>query len=409
MSVNKKNILVLTSWSFNDPLIQTYTLPYLFYIKKYISADSKIYLYTQTQESYFSDQERNEKMVVRLEEHNIFVIKSKYRNFGLLSLFGYIYSFLKLFVLIFFKKIDALHAWCTPAGSMGYLLSVFTGRKLILDSFEPHAQPMVEGGTWKKNGWAYKILFFFEKKQLEKAYEVICAVAGMEKYSQDTYGIKKERYFSKPACVDLELFSKNRLTDKNTVIQLGLEDKIVCVYAGKFGGLYLTDETFDFFKAAYKFWGHKFRVLLLSGHSDAEISEYVRRSGLPDSCVIKKRVQHDQVPQYLALANFAICPMKPLPSRRYGTPIKNGEYWAMGLPVVITKNISDDSDIIKEYGIGAVLENLDEDCYRAAIRQIDDLLKKNSKEELYRKIRHIAEKYRNFSIADKVYSQIYGS
>jgi len=108
------------------------------------------------------------------------------------------------------------------------------------------------------------------------------------------------------------------------------------------------------------------------------------------------------------LGDFGITPVKPIPTKRYCTPIKDGEYWALGLPVVITKGISDDSDIIKKYKIGSVLEELNEKNYLKAIQEIDVLLKNNTRMELYNKIRPIAEKYRNFDIAEKVYKEIYG-
>ena len=44
-------------------------------------------------------------------------------------------------------------------------------------------------------------------------------------------------------------------------------------------------------------------------------------------------------------------PVKPVPTKRYCTPVKDGEYWALGLPVIITEGISDDSGIIRENGI----------------------------------------------------------
>ena len=97
-----------------------------------------------------------------------------------------------------------------------------------------------------------------------------------------------------------------------------------------------------------------------------------------------------------------------MPSKRYCAPIKNGEYWAMGLPIVIPPNISVDSQIIKESRAGAILESLDEKGYTSAIMQIEAIIKGKSRMEIYNQIRPLAEKYRNFSIAEKIYRKIYG-
>ena len=116
---------------------------------------------------------------------------------------------------------------------------------------------------------------------------------------------------------------------------------------------------------------------------------------------------HSRVPDYMGLGDFAISPYKPVPSRKYSAPIKNSEYWALGLPVIITKNIADDSKIIKEEGIGAVIENLSNEDYLKAIVTIDQLLKENTLDQLYQKIRPIAEDQRNFSRVKSIYEQIY--
>ena len=80
----------------------------------------------------------------------------------------------------------------------------------------------------------------------------------------------------------------------------------------------------------------------------------------------------------------------------------------MGLPVVIPPNISIDSQLIKENRAGAILESFDESGYSKAIAQIDTIIKGKSRAEIYNQIRPLAEKYRNFSIAEEVYRKIYG-
>ena len=46
---NKINVLVFTTWSFYDALIQTYTLPYLKLIKKQLPEGSSIHFITLEQ------------------------------------------------------------------------------------------------------------------------------------------------------------------------------------------------------------------------------------------------------------------------------------------------------------------------------------------------------------------------
>jgi glycosyltransferase involved in cell wall biosynthesis len=399
--MRKENILVLTYWSFNSALIQTYTLPYVYQIQKNISPDSRIFLLTLSENSGKNSaisKEQEEELLSR----NINVINYNYERFGLLMTLRFSRIIPYLLFLIFRQRITILHSWCTPGGAIGYLLSIFSGRPLILDSFEPHAESMVETGTWKKKSFPFRILFTLEKLQLKRAKEVILTTPGMVEYSERAYHVKLKNYFVKPACVDLDHFDP----DKNypNSIDSFSDDNIVCVYAGKFGDLYLEKEVFDFFRIASEYWQGRFRVLLLTGHSDEEISAYCRASGFDRLFLEKRFVPHKDVPGYMKLGTFGICPMKPVPTKQYGTPIKNGEYWAMGLPVVITKNISVDSNIIEKENIGYVLESLTEKEYLKAVKKIDELIRETG---LKYRIREIASKNRNFSISEKIYKAIY--
>ena len=76
----------------------------------------------------------------------------------------------------------------------------------------------------------------------------------------------------------------------------------------------------------------------------------------------------------------------------------------MGLPVVITKNISTDSALIAKHNAGYVLNELNDKEYQAAVEKIAGLLADSSHET---RIRNIAVTQRNFSIAEKIYSAIY--
>ena len=135
-----KNILVLTQWSFKDPLIQAYTLPYVYIIAKQLPLGSKIYLVTFEQEKLKISSSEKSAIKNMLAEKGIFLIDYNYSPFGIISFIKWAGIILHLFTIIFIKKIKFIHAWCTTAGSLGYVLSKASGKPLIIDSYEPHAE-----------------------------------------------------------------------------------------------------------------------------------------------------------------------------------------------------------------------------------------------------------------------------
>ena len=401
-----KNLLILTYWSYKDALIQTYTLPYVRIIKKNLPQKSKIYLFTIEQDFFKMTDAQWQQEKEKLKQENIYLIRFRYSKFGLKMILKFIRIFISLSTLIITKKISKIHAWCTPAGAIGYILSVLTFKPLIIDSYEPHAESMVENGEWIKQSKAFKILFWFEKKMSRKAKTVIALTEGMKHYAKQKYNTQFVKYYVKPSMVNLHKFSFENINNDALIQELRYENKIVGIYAGKFGGIYLKEEVFQLLKTAYTYWDDKFRILILTNSSKQEIYDLAKKVNIPKEILDVKFVNYSEIEKYYKLAHFAINPVKPVPSKRYCTSIKDGEYWAMGLPVIITKNISDDSDIIEKENIGYVLKELNNNEYQKAILKIDELLKQD-KTQLKQKIRNIAIKYRDFSIAEKIYSDIY--
>ncbi len=395
-----KNILILTYWNYKDALVQTYTLPYVKMIAQNLGKESKIFFVTFDKGKIDSTAD--------LDELGITHISFTYKGLGVKSVLIVALSIFKLLFLIKKYKISYIHAWCASAGALGYLLSIFTKTKLVIDSFEPHAESMLENGTWKKSGLPYKMLFKLEKLQAHKATYLIAAAEGMKLYAKEKYAYEGSNYFVKPACVNLNLFQKapENIVEFRKRLKIASND-VVAIYAGKFGGIYLNEEIYDFLKVAYDYWKGRFKVIILSNETKERVMSGCKNVGLPMDVVISLFVPHNEIPQYMNIADFAINPVKPVPSKRYCTSIKDGEYWAMGLPVVITKGISDDSEIIERENIGAVIASFDNRTYLKVVKKIDALLLNELPEVIKERVRNVAIKYRSFEIAENIYRTIY--
>ena len=396
-----REILVITYWGYADALVQTYTLPYVRLMLEVLPAGSRVHLVTLEKPGPPGHTVATDEGIT----HHPF----RYRSFGMGGSGMLLSLCWRLWRIVRRHRVDTVHAWCTPAGMVGYIVSLLAGKPLVIDSYEPHAEAMVENGTWKRGGIAHRVLFLFERLQTRRAKVLIAATEGMRGYAREKYGPTNARWFVKPACVDLERFSEKNIKRPAVLASLGLDGRVVALYAGKFGGIYLDQEVFDLFRAAYDHWGDRLRILLLTPHTPEELGPFIGKAGLDPGLFIIRWVPHSEVPDLMGLADFAITPVKPVPTKRYCTPVKDGEYWALGLPVIITDDISDDSAIVREHRIGSVLKGLDRSGYEQAVREIAALLASHSRKELYDRIRVIAIRYRSFDRAERIYADIYGT
>lgn len=398
------NVLVITYWSYKDALIQSYSLPYIRMIRKQIGEESSVHLVTIEQPHFACTQVEKEEIKAALQKEGIEWHAYSYTPFGYKAMFRWVSTLFQLYHICKDNQIQNIHTFATPAGVIGYLLNRIVGKRLIIDSYEPHAESMVENGTWDDKSLAYRILFSFEKKMTQRAAVVIGTTQGMLEYAEKAYRTSPNRFYHKPACVDLELFQTKNLIREQIRKSLNLENNIVCVYAGKIGGIYLEQEIFDFIKQAVIKWGDRFRLLLLSNISKEDLHTLCEKSKVNKNIVIQQFVPYRNVPEYLSVADFALNPVKPVPSKQYCTSIKDGEYWAMGLPVVIPRNISDDAAIIEKEKIGYVLQSFTTQEYQKALEKIDEI---RFQPNIVEKIRSVAKKYRDYSIAQQVYQEIY--
>lgn len=398
------NILVLTYWSYKEPLVQAATIGYIKEIRKHIGDHGQIYLLTMEKASLKMTFDERKQVDATLSKHGIELITKNYHFFGFRASLSWVKNLIWLIYFCRKKHIDIIHARGSTAGLTAHILSLFTRKKFVVDGFEPHADSMVENGTWKQGSFSFRLLHWSEKQQARRATAVLAMTENMADYSAAAYQHIPGNFYVRPGCVDLTVFN-DRVGDLRVL--LGLTDKLVCVYAGKLGGIYLKEEVFAFYAACYRRYGERFCALLLSDHPPEEVQKLAAEFQIPEGIIIHKHVLHADIPPYLATADFALNPVKPVPSKKYCTSIKDGEYWAMGLPVVITPNISSDSDLIEQENIGVIWRGYDEQGLMVVLEQLDSILRQD-RQALKQKIRQIAIARRDLKIASENYRKLYG-
>jgi glycosyltransferase involved in cell wall biosynthesis len=238
------------------------------------------------------------------------------------------------------------------AGALAYLTSQRTNLPFYVESFEPHADYMLDSGVWSRYDPRYVFQRFWEEKEKRNA-KGLMPVA--ENYRQQLLreGRAATKVVTVPCPVNLASFSYQRQIGQQVRQRLEFgADAIVGVYLGKFGDIYYDQEAFDLFRTAACFFGTRFRLIILTPHPAEEVKAKLTRVGFTESQYFVTKSPHHEVPSYLSAADFAFAPIKPAPCRQYCSPVKVGEYWACGLPVLLTEGVGDDSDIIRQEPAG---------------------------------------------------------
>ena len=258
-----------------------------------------------------------------------------------------------------------------PGAVIAHYVARLTGRPHIVHTFEPHTDYMIEGGTWKKTSWEAILLRKFETLVAKKAAVLMTATQAMIDIWQKK---TKAQFYRVPSCVDIKHFQfneeeRNALRKKYNI----LENEVVFVYLGKFGGMYVEKELLDFFKEvnlSQENSSYDFRFMVLTPDKKEKIEALIHQSGMEMKQFIIESLTREQVPSYLSAADIAFSGVRQYPSKRYCSPIKHGEYWACGLPVIVPDGISDDYLLVRKIEIGWCLPAFTKEAYTETVKKI---------------------------------------
>ena len=306
------------------------------------------------------------------------------------------------------KEKQAELLWCrgATAGGIGVMAHRISEIPLVVDSFEPHSQYMVDSGTWRKFGLKYIV-----QRQLEKSVKrrAVALLPVSEAYRQKLLSERQQpsSLFVFPCVADANKFAYNVNDRRSVRRRLGIADRdVVGIYTGKFGGLYYLNESFNLFGSAFDFWKGRFHLIILTGEDYHHVLAWCRSAKLPLGYVTIVHADHDDVPAYLSASDLAFSTIKSIPALQYCSPIKYGEYWAAGLPIITTLLEGDDARIMREEGGGYLLDinTAGTDRAQEVFSKVDDEIRAGRSEHYV----SLARKHRNFEVIDEAIGFVLG-
>lgn len=301
-------------------------------------------------------------------------------------------------------KIDKIIARGAPPGALAMKVAEKTGIPFYVESFEPHSAYMFESNTWKWYDPRYKYQKKWEKQQYVKA-TALMPVAENYRKALIAEGVNPEKIDVIPCCVPLENFKFNYDLREKKRMELNCKESLTGIYTGKFGGIYYREEAFGIFREAFDYFGEKLYLIILTPDEKKWVLKMISKYNLPSDRLFVGLVKHADVPLYLSAADFAFSLQSPKPSNLYLSPIKNAEYWANGLPILMTSGVGDDAQILQDENAGAVFRGAgDKKGIRDSLAKIESLI---NEPKLRTRLFKIADRYRNFQRVQDVYTKWY--
>jgi glycosyltransferase involved in cell wall biosynthesis len=181
------------------------------------------------------------------------------------------------------------------------------------------------------------------------------------------HGIDPARISVVPCVADSEKFYLDEDERRRVRRELGLENRFVVVFPGRFGHWHYTEETC---RVVRGLMDADPSVYFLIVTPDLEAAaEHAQRLLVPGRYKILSAA-HAEVPGYLRASDLGILLRAPDPLNEVACPTKFAEYVMTGLPVLISAGIGDCSSFVAQEAGGAVLPEPDPTAAVAALARI---------------------------------------
>lgn len=404
-----KTIFIFAYYSFKDPIFQSAVLPY--FVNLSDQGPFRFVLLTFEQRKHKLSYIEKRQIKEELEERNIFWYSTNWHS-GFLKpvkkVFDFFWGIVLSLILIARYKINAIYSEGFPGAIFGFFLSLITHHPHIIHTYEPHTDYMVEAGVWKRGSWEAVLLRYFEKRIANQASHIMTATNAMIDKLRGS-GIKAQLH-RVPSCVDTYVFkySQNAREDIRKRLGITAQEKVI-VYLGKFGGMYFDQEVIDFFSVVKHESSHSFKFIILTNDDHQQIYDWLQKYSIEANRVYVASVLKHEVPSYLSASDFGFVPVRQYPGKRFCSPIKDGEYWACGLPIIIYEGISDDYLIAQQHQLGIVVKSPSTESYKKTVKEIDEWVRDNSVLATRRRTRDFVVEDRSVKKFQVLYVRIFNT
>ncbi len=291
--------------------------------------------------------------------------------------------------------LSLVHARSYPSALIAQRLGRATGVPFVFDMRGFYPEERVDGGLWHEGGPLFQVAKRLERDFLREAAAVVTLTDASVPILEDEMRAAGSRapLAVIPTAVDLDRFRLRPPPD----------GPFRLTYFGSIGTWYLLDEMMAFGAACLRSVPESGLEFVVNGGDDA-VRASASRLGIPDDRLEVGGVPHDRVPEALARASATFFLIRPDGSKIASAATKFGESLAVGRPVASNAGVGDTAKVLREEGVGIVVEPGARHTYAQAAAHLVDLSRVPGMAE---RCRSVAE--RRYALAGAVerYAELY--
>ncbi|MEK6406923.1 MAG: glycosyltransferase [Acidobacteriota bacterium] len=361
-------VLYVVYWGAAEPLGQSLVLPA---VKRLARLGADLTLVTFEKSADFANKDEMGRIAASLHEHGVRWTPLKYhkRPKAPATSFDIIRGVAHGVASRLRERPDVVHARTFIGGLMGLALAPLLRTRLVYHNEGFYPDEQVDGGVWTAHSTAHRVATSLERRLYGRADGIITMSHRAKRLIEQMSAVRRKEtpVIVVPSCVDLNHFKPSELKPP-----AGLKT-LRCVYVGSVGGRYRLDKAAKFVSIAQRELGLT-HLRVLTRQEPGLVASMLGAGGLSDDSWSTDSVHYSAMPRELEEQDAGLFFLEQGLSEHGCSPTKIGEYWAMGLPVVTTPNVSDTDDIIRRERVGVIVRENSDDAYRQAALELRSLL-----------------------------------
>jgi glycosyltransferase involved in cell wall biosynthesis len=166
------------------------------------------------------------------------------------------------------------------------------------------------------------------------------------------YGLPELNHLIVPCCVHSQEYFMDPEKRDQIRQEKDISEKFVILYLGTLSVWQWPEAMFSLFGKMHNQFPECYFYLLIPQTDQARAVDLIKQNGIPENCFRLEEVTHNEVGNIIGIADAGILLREKHPVNKVSSPTKFGEYLAGGIPVLLTEEIGDYSDMAENYKIG---------------------------------------------------------